>query len=113
MVKSWTNERSLVFVKIRKWRGGGDGVNFIQFVHRASKTLTNAANYRSIVTVAARESNTRELGRLMRKYTNIKHRHNYRISIRVFLIRCEAVRGQRESLIATIADTRPPFLSSS
>ena len=23
MVKSWTNERSLVFVKIRKWRGGG------------------------------------------------------------------------------------------
>ena len=93
--------------------GGGDGVNFIQFVHRASKTLTNAANYRSIVTVAAQESNTRELGRLMRKYTNIKHRHNYRISIRVFLIRCEAVRGQRESLIATIADTRPPFLSSS
>ena len=25
MVKSWTNERSLVFVKIRKWGGGRRG----------------------------------------------------------------------------------------
>lgn len=65
------------------------------------------------MTVAGRESSTREPGRLMRKYTNIKHRHNYRISSGVFLIRFEAVRGRRESLIATIADTRPPFLSSS